>query len=44
MVNYLLKEEEEEEEGYVPDVGGFASRLRKYRECIRRTCKGSRWL
>lgn len=32
--NYLLEEEEEEEE-YVPDVGGFASGLRKYRECIR---------
>lgn len=43
MVNYLLEEEGEEEE-YVPDVGGFASRLRQYRECIRRSCKGSRHL
>lgn len=32
--NYLL-EEEEEEERYVPDVDGFVSGLRKYRECIR---------
>ena len=44
MTNYLLEEEEEEEGGYVPDVGGFASGLRKYCECIRCTCKGSRRL
>lgn len=41
--NYLL-EKEEEEEGYVPDVGGFASGFRKYRECIRCTCNGGRRL
>lgn len=40
--NYLLGEGEEEEEGYVPDVRGFASGLRKYRERIRCTRNGDR--
>lgn len=44
--NYLRLEEEEreEEEGYVPDVGGFAFGFRRHRECICCACNGDRRL